>query len=857
MKKNLLITSSILFSITTYGQTEREEQISRMPHKVPQAEVKKLLLDLKRSTLGKNVDPTKISYDYSGRKINGKKLQLDNDPVEHNLIREQCNADETEFVGLESTLIRSWTESWIAKDSKAFTKLLDRKAKVQAFNDTKSFFDKVDTFEYRKWNDKKLNNNSKSINRDIANYLSHFDSIKDFNLTTKKLHVPAQDRAKDMSINRMVADMRFDLRGLDKKKYRRHDRGNLKVTFIKNGKGWKISEINVQQMETLKTNKPAFAEITEISGASKVASYNRIEAIRRGGYALAVGDYNEDGITDMYVGAYGPAQLFKGTKDGRFVLDGKSGIGDHLYVKSAAWADFNNDGRDDLMIVRFVPNKSLVEIRNTDLLIYENLGKGKFKNTGKVFEKSPTDYAMPSAVADFNNDGLLDFYVGYPGHKDFSTLDADFEFKKKLKAQGVYINKGSFKFAPESMSADATKRFEEYSVNQQIFPHSAVAVDFNQDRNVDILVIDDRGNLSPVYVNAGNGKFVQGNRNFGVENYGYGMGIASGDINNDGLTDLFMTNVRFHAKDRIMDSCVANWDVEALPSADNRKNRDITAYLGTKLGDKKKFIESAKSMGLDNLGDGLAALELVDYNNDGHLDIYVANGLWSGTDRYEDLASYFSRAQVNEEKVFNEARSVTQSRFMDILSNYRGDIFGNEKKKSRLSLGGFQRNRLFRNNGNGTFMEVGFIEGVDSIADGYIISKADINRDGRVDLILRNGDPGSDDIRYAPVQVYKNNHHNKNSLRLKLIGSESNRNAIGSEVVVKTKDGLMQTQQVIANNGTAQSEITLHFGIGQAKVVESILVKWPKGQRSLYKDIKPGYLELKETDLNNRISSNN
>lgn len=832
--------------ISGFSASEKEHQESRMPHKISQKEAKKLLTTLKQSVEGKNANPKALSSFVTGVKSQG---DIQNQGDEDALIKQQCFADESEFLNIQSTLVKSWTDSWMKKDAQSFQKLLAKDATIHSFNNSNKA-KKIDTFHYSKWDHVKKYSKNKLILKDLKKYFSGFSKIEDLDLVTKRFKVPVKTRAKDLQMKFLEAEVRFDLRGFEGKT-RRHDRGYLAVRMERNSVSagdWKISGIDILKMETLTSRKPAFAEITKISGVNNIPSYNRIEAIRRGGYAMASGDYDGDGINDLYIGAYGPAKLLKGSKDGTYKVAEGTGIGDHLYVKAAVWADFNNDSMQDLLIVRFVPNKDLTGMRNTDLLVYQNMGNGKFKSAGKILEESGTDYAMPAAVADFNNDGLLDFYVGYPGHKDFSTFKADFEFKKKLKAQGVYINQGQFKFKPEAMSADASKSYEKYSEAQQIFPHSSVAIDFNQDGNVDILVIDDRGNLSPAYVNTGNGKFIQNNQEFEIENYDYGMGIASGDVNNDGLIDLFMTNVRFNAKNRIIESCQINWETPVLGEGMFKNRRDIKAFIATKLGNKKKFVESAKALGLDEMGDGLAGMEFIDYNNDGHLDLYVANGLWSGTSKYDDLSSYFARGEEATEHIFRENRSATQSSFMDILSNYKGDISGDTKVPYRLSLGGFERNRLFRNNGDGTFMEVGFIEGADSIADGYILSKVDIDNDGRIDLILRNGDPGTDEMNFAPVQVFKNNHPNLNSLRVKLVGSNGNRDAIGAEVEVKISDSNVQTQQMIANNGTAQSEKVLHFGLGKAKMVKSVTVKWPQGKHSIFRNIKPGLLLLKEGD---------
>ena len=844
----LLFSSTLFHSRAVLGNgLEGEEQRKRKPSAMSQERAHDILKHMNKKVSGKRRPPSFFTRDVVGN-LTSLKGEKDTSKEE----KQECLADEHQFLRLESTVIKSWAESWMSQDGRRFSKLLKRGAKVANFMAARRFpkssTKNLDGLEISHWVEK-----PSSGGGNIQKYLSSFEKIEDVELMTKKIHVPMLSRNKgkrDLSMVYIEAEIRVDIRGFALNK-RREDRGYLSVVFEqenkKNGKIWKISKIEILEMTTLQKRRPSFTEVTE--KLSPVKSYNRIEAIRRGGYALSTADYDGDGILDILVGSYGPLQLFRGLKDGSYEEVKKSGISPHLYVKSAVFADFNNDGKQDLLIVRFAPSKRDRDTLRNDIIIYENLGRGQFKRTRGFAERSYTDYAMPSAVADFNGDGLLDLYIGYPGNKDFSSFGVNFDFKKKLKAQGVYINRGGFVFSPQKMSKQAD--YEKYTGIQKVFPHSAAAIDFNQDGRVDIVVIDDRGNLSPLYENIGGGFFAQKNQSWNIENSGYGMGIASADLNNDGLTDILMTNVSFNASERLFTHCRENWDVDlglGFPSIKQNQN-GIKAFLGTKLGGKKRFIESAKAIGLSNTGDGLAGVEFLDYNNDGHMDIYVTNGLWSGTSRYNDLSSHFARISdvIANDRVLMEVRDKTQSQIMNILSFYRGGVFGEKKSRERLSLGGFQRNRLFRNLGDGTFLEVGFLEGVDSIADGYVVSRADINNDGRLDLILRNADPGTADVRYPPVQVFENTHGNKNSLRIKLLASKGNRDGIGAEVILKTEN-LTQVQQLIANLGTSQSEKTLHFGLGKSKIVKSLIVEWPGGKVAKYKDIRPGFIVIRESD---------
>lgn len=209
------------------------------------------------------------------------------------------------------------------------------------------------------------------------------------------------------------------------------------------------------------------------------------------------------------------------------------------------------------------------------------------------------------------------------------------------------------------------------------------------------------------------------------------------------------------------------------------------------------------------------------------MDIFVTNGLWSGTDEHQDLSSLFMRERNGQ--ILGHTDLLEPGSIMNILRFFRGDVKTGKAGAARPELAGHQRKRLFRNDGDGHFTEVGFLEGIDSDADGYTVAKADINGDGVQDLILRNADPGTDAIHYPPVQVFVNQNpsHNRN-LRLQLRGTSSDRDGVGAEVTVRA-NGITQLQQLIANNGTVQSEKVLYFGLGRANRADEVTIKWPSG----------------------------
>lgn len=833
-----ILTMLFFFSFFQTNAEERKTHLNTdKKYFVSQADATQLLLKLKitaDTALEKRRPPTSRIATFNGGTAKTE------EPFSQR--RRPCWADEDQFFNeIQLGLIYPWVKSWENKNVTQFNEYLNH-AKFDKFAITfKSKPEKLGDIEYyKKWD-------RLSGSTNFTAYLDQFSKIESFDLVTTKYTSRRDQRDKDLDMNKADLHILFDLRGITKDGKRRNDRGPIKVSVAKINNVWKIQEIENWGLETIVKKVPSFQENTVASGVGSVPEYQRLEAIRRGGYAIAIGDANGDGYADMYLGSFGPGKLLLGSKDGSFSEPQKSGLENETLVKAAAFADFNNDGLPDLLLTRFVPSTREDKSFDHDIIIYQNLGAGSFKKIENFAQgRSAADNAMPAAIGDFNADGLLDFYVGFPGTKDFTHL-GKLPDRKGIRAQGVYLNLGHFKFSENNVGDfnTYTGKFDQTTAHQRIYPHSAVAFDFDQDGDTDIMVIDDQGNISPAYQNVGKGKFIQADQHIGIQVAGAGMGMAAADIDNNGVLDMVFSNVNFTNKLRIDESCHANWNAQIFGVQDN----GLKFYYGMKKG---QFADATTKNGLFYAGEGLAGVEFFDYNNDGFQDLYVANGLWSGTQKDQDLSNVYIRSKVaDDEHVFMEAHTMeeTTSDFMKILAGFKGDLFKLDDKKSnsRPQLGGFQRNRLFRNLGDGSFIEVGYVEGVDSVADGYVISKADLYGTGRLDLILRNGDPGSQDIHFPAVQVFKNNSNEGKAVRLKLVGSNSNKDGIGASVTLEAGE-FTQYQQLVANNGAAQSEQILHFGIGKSKTAKKVTVTWPSGKVTKLENLEPGLHVIREDD---------
>ena len=445
-------------------------------------------------------------------------------------------------------------------------------------------------------------------------------------------------------------------------------------------------------------------------------------------------------------------------------------------------------------------------------------------------------------------------YVGFPGARDFTYLDAS---PNSLQTNGLFLNNGDATFT------DVSDSFGLNQTNTQAYPHASVKADFNGDGNIDLLIADDRRGTSQIYENTGSAfKIVDADKS-GVNNRAWAMGIAVGDFDNDGLPDLYYSNIDFLSAKRI----------DSFLGTDLSEEVFVGNHLYKNMGDGT-FKDVTETAGVGWAGEAAAGAEWVDFDNDGDLDLFVLNGLWTGPGDQE-LSSLFVRAYASEllleqnnnqkihQQLSKDAISLRNPGFNNMiiqsLMHFNGNLdnldkaVDTEQSIPTLQLGGNQRNVLFRNNGDGTFTEIGYLAGVDSIDDGYMPAFSDINQDGKVDFLVRACDPGTEAYQYPSLRVFENQINENQSLVLTLEGDgkSSNRDAVGAKVIVDSKSGSQQlkmTREMNSVSGAAQSERAVFFGIEEGSEV----TKLPSfGLLEMYKNFQISHQvrhHIKESD---------
>ena len=471
-------------------------------------------------------------------------------------------------------------------------------------------------------------------------------------------------------------------------------------------------------------------------------------------------DYDNDGYLDLYMvnGAtlddlQGRTRqrttnhLYRNNGQGAFIdVTAKAGVPGRGWGFGCVAADYNNDGRTDLFVTNFGPN-----------LLYLNRGDATFEDvTAKAGVGGGDIWHAGAAFGDYDLDGDLDLFV--PGYLDFNIARPEL---KTCDYRGVKVHACGplgYKGAPDALyrnNGDGT--FQDVTTQAGVadrklyFGFQALFEDFDGDGRPDLFVGND-SNPNYLYKNKGDGTFEEVGLAAGIAVSGDGkemssMGLAAGDYDADGLIDLFVTTF-------------ANDNYILFHNDGGGFFTDVSYPAG--VGEA-----TVPFLGW--------ATFFFDYNNDGRLDLFCANG-----------------------HVYPEVDGV-------LKETYRQPL------------------QLFRNAGQGKFTDVSREAGLLSLAPQSARggSFADFDNDGDLDIIVSLMD--------APPLLLENTGGNRaNWLRVVLSGVRSNRMGVGARVKVTAGGAVQHAAMRAGESYLSSNDPRLHFGLGAADEAD-VEVRWPGG----------------------------
>jgi len=342
--------------------------------------------------------------------------------------------------------------------------------------------------------------------------------------------------------------------------------------------------------------------------------------------------------------------------------------------------------------------------------------------------------------------------------------------------------------------------------------------DFNGDGTTDIFISNDFFERDYLYFNQGDGTFKESAENAFLSLSMGSMGADACDLDNDLLPDLFVTEMLPLTLERKKTKTqYETWDKYQASVGSGYHHQFSRNVLQKNLGGGK-FLEIGRYAGVEATEWSWASLAQ-DYDNDGLKDLFVSNGL------YKDLLDKdYLNFSANENMIRN--RIARKESVLKLLV----DSMPSAPVK----------NCMFKNLGNMKFSLVSDEWGLSQQTFSNGSAYGDLDNDGDLDLVVNNVN--------MPVFVYRNNTDTlqHRSIRFKLRGEDLNRDAVGSKIVIRHKDGQAMAEHFPSRGFQSCMDPVVHFGVGNVKTVDTVMVIWPDGRQSVLTNLQTNtthYLE--------------
>jgi len=493
------------------------------------------------------------------------------------------------------------------------------------------------------------------------------------------------------------------------------------------------------------------------------------------GASVAVGDVDNDGWADLYFtnSRFGFANaLYLNRGDGTFTdVAREAGVAElnrpgEGVSMGAVWGDYDNDGLEDLLVYKW-----------GYLQLFKNLGGLRFVDVTAAAGLRHWMNGNGAVWLDYDRDGLLDLYVtGYfRSDIDFWHLKTtrimhnSWDFATNGGVNRLFRNLGSGRFE------DVTART---GVGSTRWTLAAAAADFNGDGWPDLFLANDYG-PEELFVNDSGARFVLTRAGLESDSKS-GMSASLGDVLNRGRVDAFVTNI----------------SERGYLFQGNNLRLNFLPELG-------RFQQGAEGVVADA---GWAwGAQIGDLDNDGTSEIFITNGYVSA-DRDKSYWYAMSKVAGANGNVFEDTR--------------------NWPAVGTASLSGYERSRVLARHGSDGWVDVGPQAGVTDEYDGRAVALVDLFNRGVLDVVVAN--------QNQPALVYRNTVvPGRHWIAFRLVGSRSNRSAIGAEVTVEA-GGIRRLRIVDGGMGFAsQNDRRLHFGLGGTERVDRVVIRWPSGTRQV------------------------
>ena len=481
--------------------------------------------------------------------------------------------------------------------------------------------------------------------------------------------------------------------------------------------------------------------------------------------------------------------------------------------------DYNNDGLPDIF---FTNGAAIPSLEKSDPSysnrLFRNNGDGTFTDVTEKAGLQGIGYSMGVAAGDYDNDGFVDLYVTGVNRNQLLHNNGNGTFTDVTEKAGVggFVPKlgKAWSVAAGWFDYNNDGRLDLFVVNYLNYSIKTATPCVQQGLPAYCSPVDFLGTPNILYRNNGDGTFTDVSEQSHISQYiGKGMGLAFADYDNDGFTDIFVSNDTF----------------ENYLLHNNRDGTftNVAVLAGVAYN---AFGKAIAGMGVD----------FRDIDNDGRPDIFETAMFGEGFPLYRNLgdgqfqdvsgaaglSALTSRSTGWGVGIFDFDNDGNKDLF-----TANSDILDNAMELAHRPFA--LPNRVFRNKGSLAFEDLSSKAGTSfSLAAPHRgAAFGDLNNDGKIDAVVT--------VLNGPPEIWMNRSSSGNHwIILKLIGVKSNRDGLGTKVKVTTSLGTQYNHATTAVSYNSSSDKRVHFGLGSASVVDSVELMWPSGIRQILKNVK-------------------
>jgi hypothetical protein len=540
------------------------------------------------------------------------------------------------------------------------------------------------------------------------------------------------------------------------------------------------------------------------------------------GGGVGLGDVNNDGLLDVYfTGNLVSNRLYLNKGNFKFedITEKAKVGGSKAWSTGVSMVDINADGWLDI----YVCNSGDVAGDNKQNEFFINNQDGSFSERAEEMGLADKGYSTQATFFDYDKDGDLDIYLLNNSYRSIGSFN--------LQENARHIRDV---FGGDKLFRNTDGVFEDVSEEAGIygsvigFGLGVSVSDLDKDGWPDIYVSNDFFERDYIYMNNGDGTFSEELENQMRSISAASMGSDIADITGDGYPEIFVTEMLPEGEERFKTTMTfEDWN-KYKQSLKNGYYHQFTRNMlhrhnGVDSVHGVTFSEIGRLIGVEATDWSWSAL-ITDLDNDGFKDIYIANGLAQDI-LNQDYIKYVANEEVARMIIKEDGVDYGQLIAMIPINRISNYAYSGENE-----LG-------FKNKTE----EWGLAEPSHSNGAAY----GDLDNDGDLDLVVNNASMPPFIYRNRSEEVYLNNHY----LKIDLQGDGMNKHGVGTKVTIRN-DGRTYYLEQFPNRGFQSSvDSRLNFGLGDKKVVDTLLVEWPYGKKTLLTKVNTDQtLVLKETD---------